>query len=73
MVLTCEIRTLTGESLGVILLNEKTFKSGKSGWFGTAKVVVDGIRYQTQAQMVKIAGQDAPEPDAAAAPESEQG
>ena len=68
MVLTCEIRTLTGESLGVILLNEKEFKSGKSGWFGTAKVVIDGIRYQTQAQLVRIAGQDDPEASEAAGP-----
>ena len=64
MVLTCEIRTLTGESLGVILLNEKEFKSGKSGWFGTAKIEVDGLRYQTQAQLVKIAGQDEPDAEA---------
>lgn len=61
MVLTAEIRELTGESLGVILLNEKTFKSGKSGWFGTAKIEIDGIRYQCQSQLVKIAGQSEPE------------
>ena len=30
MVLTCEIRTLTGESLGVILLNEKEFNRARA-------------------------------------------
>ena len=54
MVLTCEIRTLTGESLGVILLNEKTFASGKPGYFGQTKLELEGVRYQAQAQLVRI-------------------
>lgn len=33
----------------------KTFKSGKTGYFGQAKVVTDdGERYQAQIQLVKI-------------------
>jgi len=53
--LTCEIRTLEGESLGVLLLETKVFASGKVGWHGQAKLVVDGERYQAQSQLVRIA------------------
>ena len=55
--LTCEIRTLDGQSLGVLVLASKTFASGKEGYFGQAKVTIDGTRYQTQAQLVAIAKQ----------------
>ena len=55
--LTCEIRTLGGQSLGVIVLAPKTFKSGKEGYFGQAKVLIEGTRYQTQAQLVAIASE----------------
>ena len=60
--LTCELRTLTGESLGVLVLNPKEFKSGKPGYFGQAKVTIGDRRYQCQAQCVAIgppAGADA--------------
>ena len=52
--LTCEIRTLTGETIGVLVLNTKTFSSGKVGFFGLGKMAIDGQRYQCQAQLVKI-------------------
>ena len=52
--LTCEIRTLTGESIGVLVLEPKTFKSGSTGYFATGKVTVDGVRYQGQVQLVAI-------------------
>ena len=55
--LTCEIRTLDGKSLGVLVLAPKTFKSAKEGYFGQAKVVIEGTRYQCQAQLVAIAKQ----------------
>ena len=56
MVLTCEVRSLEGQSVGVLVLEEKTFKSGKVGFWGQAKLVLDGQRYQCQAQMVAMAG-----------------
>ena len=55
MHLTVEIRTIEGTTLGVLLLQPKTFKSGKTGYFGQAKVTLGGQRYQCQAQMVAIA------------------
>ena len=52
--LTVELRTLQGESLGVLLLKEKTFSTGRTGYFGTAKIEIDGQRCQCQAQAVVI-------------------
>ena len=52
--LTCEIRELTGETVGVLILSRKTFSSGRVGFFGQAKLELDGHRYQTQAQLVRI-------------------
>ena len=53
--MTCEIRTLDGVSLGVLVLASKVFKSGKEGYFGQGKVTIEGQRYQCQAQLVAIA------------------
>ena len=60
MILTATIRNDSGEAVGVLVLQPKTFKSGKVGWFGQGKIEVDGVRYQAQGQLVKIAGQEAP-------------
>ena len=54
MHLTCEIRTIEGTTLGVLLLEPKTFKSGKTGYFGQAKLTLGSQRYQAQAQLVGI-------------------
>jgi len=55
MFLTAEIRTLGGQSVGVLVLKEKVFKSGKGGYFGQAKLTLGSQRYQAQAQLVAIA------------------
>jgi len=52
--LTVELRKLDGTSLGVILLGEKVFKSGKVGYHGQGKVLIDGERHQVQAMAVQI-------------------
>jgi len=44
----------TGGVVGVLVLQPKTFKSGKSGFFGQAKLEIAGKRYQAQAQLVAI-------------------
>jgi len=54
MHLTCTVRTEEGASLGVILLGEKFFASGKAGFFGQAKLLIAGRRYQAQAKLVAI-------------------
>ena len=52
--LTCELRTVDGETLGVLVLQEKTFASGSRGYYGQAKVELGGRRYQVQAQAIEI-------------------
>lgn len=54
MFLIAEIRTVRGESLGVLILSPKVFRSGKEGFHGVGKLKRDGQRYQCQAQMVAI-------------------
>ncbi|MCL5025752.1 MAG: hypothetical protein M1531_04560 [Chloroflexi bacterium] len=54
MFLTATVRTEEGESVGVLVLNPKTFSSGKEGYFGQGKLAIGGKRYQSQVQLVEI-------------------
>jgi hypothetical protein len=54
MFLTSTIRDEDGQAVGVLVLQAKTFASGKVGWFGQSKVLIDGQHYQAQVQVVKI-------------------
>lgn len=42
----------SGQVIGVLVLQPKTFASGKQGFFGQAKLTIAGERFQAQA--VKI-------------------
>lgn len=49
-----EIR-FAGEAEGLIVANEKTFKTGSRGFYGSGKVQgTDGKRYQVSANVVEI-------------------
>lgn len=52
--LTGEVRSLQGQSLGVVVLKQKTFRTGSEGYYGTGKVEINGQRYQLQTQLVRI-------------------
>jgi len=52
--LTTTIRTDDGKEVGILVLKEKVFKSGKAGWFGVGKIEIEGVRYQVQSQLVAI-------------------
>lgn len=68
MFLTAELRTVDGRSLRVLVLQPKTFRSGKEGYHGQAKLVLNGQRYQAQCQLVAIRSNDSnsqPEPQRA--------
>ena len=54
MFLTVTVRTDEGESVGVLVLSEKVFSSGNTGFFGQGKIELAGQKYQAQAQLVKI-------------------
>lgn len=68
MFLTATLRDDNGESVGVIVLAPKEFKSGRQGFFGQAKISLDGQRFQSQCQLVRIG-----EPERAATVEGEAG
>jgi len=55
MFLTATLRDDNGQSVGIIILREKVFKSGKTGFHGQGKLALDGQRYQAQAELVAIA------------------
>jgi hypothetical protein len=52
--LTATLRTDDGETVGILVLSEKVFASGKRGYFGQGKMAIGGVRYQAQAQLVAI-------------------
>jgi hypothetical protein len=56
--LTCEIRTVDGQAVGVLVLSDKEFASGSTGYHGQGKIYMAGKRYQAQCQLVEIGGKD---------------
>jgi len=48
------IKDEDGKTLGMIPLAAKTFTSGSRGYFGQAKLDVNGERHQAQVQLVQI-------------------
>lgn len=52
--------TRNGSTVAVLNVNDKTFSTGNTGFYGNGKVVIDGLRYQAQVQLVLIKGQGAP-------------
>ena len=43
-----------GQQAGDVLLEEKTFSTGKKGFWGQQKLSINGKRYQAQVQVVEI-------------------
>jgi hypothetical protein len=54
MIISAELKDSNGQTIGVIKVIPKEFKTGSKGYFGNAKLELDGKRYQTQIQMVEI-------------------
>lgn len=54
MILTATIRADDGQAVGVLVLQPKTFSTGKTGYFGQGKIEIEGHRYQCQGQLVEI-------------------
>lgn len=55
----------TGSVVGILQMDEKTFASGRVGFYGQGKAIIDGERYQCQAQAVRIVpkGEEVPSGD----------
>ena len=54
MIIDALIKDETGQTLGKIVANPKTFSSGSRGYHGQAKLEIAGKRYQAQVQLVEI-------------------
>ncbi len=54
MMIIAELKSDTGQSLGLISVAPKQFKTGSRGYFGNTKLDMDGKRYQVQIQLVEI-------------------
>lgn len=51
--LTVEIKQ-DGQVVGLLMAEEKTFKTGSRGFYGNGKVAIGEKRYQVQVQLVEI-------------------
>lgn len=54
MFIIAELKTEKGETIGLISLAPKQFKTGSRGYYANTKLEVDGKRYQVQVQLVEI-------------------
>lgn len=62
MSLIVEIKTAEGQTIALMTVDEKNFKTGSRGYHGQGKIDFDGKRYQTQVQMVEIGSKGTPAP-----------
>lgn len=55
------LKNKSGQTIGSVLAEPKTFRTGSRGYYGSTKVVMDGRRYQVQVQLVEIGSRQAEE------------
>lgn len=61
MFVIAELKNENGQTIGLINLPPKLFKTGSRGFYGNTKLEIDGKRYQVQIQMVEIGSKTQPE------------
>ena len=61
MFIIAELKNEAGQTLGLISLPPKQFKTGSRGFFGNTKLELEGKRYQVQIQLVEIGSKPATE------------
>lgn len=54
MFVIAELKNEAGQTIGLISLPPKEFKTGSRGYYANTKIELDGKRYQVQIQMVEI-------------------
>ena len=67
MYILADLKLDNGDSVAVITVPPKDFKTGSRGFFGSSKAEFNGKRYQIQIQIVEIGSKNKPEPDGPAA------
>jgi hypothetical protein len=60
MSLIAEIRTTAGQSVAVLTLPAREFKTGSRGYDANEEVEIDGKRCQVQVQLVEIGSKGQP-------------
>lgn len=68
MYIVADLKLDSGDSVAVISVPPKDFKTGSRGFFGSAKAEFNGKRYQIQIQIVEIGSKNKSE-EPVAAPE----
>ena len=63
MFIIAELKNEAGQTLGLISLPPKLFKTGSRGFYGNTKMELDGKRYQVQIQLVEIGSKPLEEKD----------
>ncbi len=71
MNLIIEIKSQEGQSIGILTVAPKDFKTGSRGFYGNSKIEIDGKRYQAQIQLVEIGSKAAKEKPQAEEPKAE--
>jgi hypothetical protein len=60
MALIAEIKTTEGQSVTILALPAKEFKTGSRGFYANGKAEFEGKRYQVQVQLVEIGSKNQP-------------
>jgi hypothetical protein len=64
MNILADIKDDKGNSLAVLSVPPKEFKTGSRGYYANVKIDLDGKRYQIQIQLVEIGSKGGHTPDA---------
>ena len=67
MYILADLKLDSGESVAVISVPPKDFKTGSRGFYGSSKAEFNGKRYQIQIQIVEIGSKNKTETPAAGA------
>lgn len=54
MIILAELKTDEGQTVAVLMVKPKEFKTGSRGFYGNGKIDIGSRRYQTQVQLVEI-------------------
>ncbi len=61
MYILADLKLDDGQSIAVLTVPPKEFKTGSRGFFGSTKAEINGKRYQIQIQVVEIGSKNTPE------------
>ena len=59
MYILADLKLDDGQSIAVLTVPPKEFKTGSRGFYANQKVEIDGKRYQIQVQVVEIGSKNA--------------